>query len=186
MSIAAWMRWFASHEAESQAILDGVESSPEFQTLPAIAELDAWAGVSEIRCLARARCRHQPKHFSSSMTTRTADSCWSKPWCGNFRTLLSASVIKAPTPWIIAQEKSLSAIIVHRTADVEGIQRIEELRAANPSPVIVMVSGVDRSELAVRAGATCFLNYGEWLRLGSLVMDLLRRSPATTGPGRTP
>jgi hypothetical protein len=42
----------------------------------------------------------------------------------------------------------------------------------------VMVSGIDRTDAALRAGATCFLNYDEWLRVGSLVTDLLGRSQA--------
>mgnify|MGYP001578304715 CR=1 FL=1 len=76
----------------------------------------------------------------------------------------------------IAQLDTLAAIVAHRAADLDGISLIRELRAANPKVIILMVSGLDRTESAIRAGATCFLNYDEWLRVGSLVTDLLSRS----------
>lgn len=76
----------------------------------------------------------------------------------------------------IAQLDTLAAIVAHRAADLDGISLIRELRAANPNVIILMVSGLDRTESAIRAGATCFLNYDEWLRVGSLVTDLLSRS----------
>jgi hypothetical protein len=36
-----------------------------------------------------------------------------------------------------------------------------------------MVSGLDRSAAALKAGATVFLNYDEWLRIGTIVANLL-------------
>jgi DNA-binding NtrC family response regulator len=76
----------------------------------------------------------------------------------------------------IARTESLAAIVAHRAADLDGISLIRGLRAANADVIIVMVSGLDRTLSAIRAGATCFLNYDEWLRVGSLVTDLLSRS----------
>lgn len=87
---------------------------------------------------------------------------------------------------VIAREKPLSAIVAHRAADMDGIHLIEELRAANPGVIIVMVSGIDRSESAVRAGATCFLSYDEWLCIGRLVTDLLSQPPTVPDAGVTP
>lgn len=78
----------------------------------------------------------------------------------------------------IATTESLAAIVAHRAADMDGISMIRALRAANPDAIILMVSGLDRTESAIRAGATCFLNYDEWLRVGSVVTDLLSRSHA--------
>jgi len=78
----------------------------------------------------------------------------------------------------IATHEPLAAIVAHRAADMDGISLIRTLRAANPNVIILMVSGLDRTESAIRAGATCFLNYDEWLRVGSLVTDLLARSHA--------
>ncbi len=60
-------------------------------------------------------------------------------------------------------------------ADAVKIARLNHL-AAIPHVIILMVSGLDRTESAIRAGATCFLNYDEWLRVGSLVTDLLSRA----------
>lgn len=81
----------------------------------------------------------------------------------------------------IARSGALSAIIAHRAADLDGITLIRELRSANSTVIILMVSGLDRTESAIRAGATCFLNYDEWLRVGSLVTDLLARAQAING-----
>jgi CheY-like chemotaxis protein len=78
----------------------------------------------------------------------------------------------------IAQSEPLAAIIAHRAADLDGISLIRELRAASPDVIILMVSGLDRTDKAIRAGATCFLNYDEWLLVGSLVTDLLSRQQA--------
>lgn len=78
----------------------------------------------------------------------------------------------------IATTEELAAIIAHRAADMDGISMIRALRAANADVIILMVSGLDRTESAIRAGATCFLNYDEWLRVGSVVTDLLSRSQA--------
>ncbi len=81
----------------------------------------------------------------------------------------------------IALVPNLAAIVAHRAADLDGITLIRELRAANPRVIILMVSGLDRAESATRAGATCFLNYDEWLRVGSLVTDLLSRAAEPSG-----
>jgi CheY-like chemotaxis protein len=82
----------------------------------------------------------------------------------------------------IAARGDIAAIVAHRAADLDGISMIRALRAANPEVIILMVSGLDRTESAIRAGATCFLNYDEWLRVGSLVTDLLSRSQAISNP----
>lgn len=78
----------------------------------------------------------------------------------------------------LARSEALSAIVAHRAADLDGISLIRELRAANSEVIILMVSGLDRTQKALQAGATCFLNYDEWLCVGSLVTDLLSRKQA--------
>ncbi len=75
-----------------------------------------------------------------------------------------------------------AAVVVHRAADVDGITLLRRLRDANPTVPIVMVSGIDRSQVAVAAGATTFLNYDAWLRIGSVVADLLARAPMDSQP----
>jgi DNA-binding NarL/FixJ family response regulator len=68
-----------------------------------------------------------------------------------------------------ARAGGLAAIVTHRTFDVEGVDLVRQLREVDPHVPIVMVSGMDRAEAALAAGATSFLPYDEWLRLGSVV-----------------
>lgn len=78
----------------------------------------------------------------------------------------------------IARAVNLAAIITHRTFEMEGGELVRRLRDADPKVPIIMVSGMDRSEVAMAAGATAFLHYDEWLRIGTLVESHLRREPA--------
>lgn len=75
----------------------------------------------------------------------------------------------------VASAKKLhpAVIIVHRAGGLDGIETIRQIREANASTPIVYVSGYDRSHEAVRAGANCYLNYDAWLRIGTVVADLL-------------
>ena len=74
---------------------------------------------------------------------------------------------------VMAKTAELSAIISHRTTETAGIALLRELRAINPQVPLVMVSGVDRRELALAAGADRFLLYDEWLRVGTVVEELV-------------
>jgi hypothetical protein len=47
----------------------------------------------------------------------------------------------------------------------------------------VMVSGMDREEAALAAGADVFLHYDEWLRIGSVVEQLLAAKSDTRPSG---
>jgi CheY-like chemotaxis protein len=78
----------------------------------------------------------------------------------------------------LAQSDVLDAAIVHRAADVDGITLVRMLRTINPTVPIVMVSGLDRTGQALEAGATSFLNYDAWLRIGTVVAEhvLARRA----------
>ena len=42
---------------------------------------------------------------------------------------------------------------------------------------IVSVSSIDRTDAVVAAGANVFLNFEEWLRVGTVVAELLARTP---------
>lgn len=64
-------------------------------------------------------------------------------------------------------------IIVHRTDDMSGPQLIRRLRAAGTKVPIVMVSGRSDCPEAIEAGATTFLNYDAWLRIGAIVEEIL-------------
>lgn len=63
----------------------------------------------------------------------------------------------------------LAAIITHRTFEHAGADLVHQFRAVDPNVPIVMVSGIDRERSALDAGATSFLHYDEWLRIGSVV-----------------
>jgi DNA-binding response OmpR family regulator len=79
----------------------------------------------------------------------------------------------------LARSGKFSAIITHRTFEFDGIALVALLRAANPAVPILMVSGRDRENDALGAGATRFMSYDEWLRLGNVMAALLAqtRSP---------
>lgn len=80
----------------------------------------------------------------------------------------------------LVRAEKLDAIVAHRAAEVDGLTLIRMLRQANPTIPIVMVSGFDRAKEAITAGATCFLSYDAWLRIGTVVAELLA---ATTSAG---
>lgn len=85
---------------------------------------------------------------------------------------------------LAAHDPACVAIVTHRTAEIRGIELLACLRAANHAIPIVMVSGIDRRDAALSAGADAFLLYDEWLRIGTLVADTLqrRRGPHPTRP----
>jgi DNA-binding NarL/FixJ family response regulator len=74
---------------------------------------------------------------------------------------------------------AVSVVITHRTFDYQGFELVELLRRAAPTLSIVMVSGFDREAGALAAGANRFLNYDEWLRIGTVVEELLPRTDST-------
>jgi CheY-like chemotaxis protein len=78
----------------------------------------------------------------------------------------------------LVRSEKLDAIVAHRAAEVDGLTLIRMLRQANPTLPIVMVSGFDRSKESLAAGATCFLSYDAWLRIGTVVAELL--APTTS------
>jgi CheY-like chemotaxis protein len=78
-----------------------------------------------------------------------------------------------------ARRPSLTAAIVHRAADVDGIELIEMLRKARPTVPILFVSGGDMRSKALEVGASAFLNYDAWLRVGAVVDDMLRTGAST-------
>lgn len=67
-----------------------------------------------------------------------------------------------------------AAVIAHRAEEMDGAALIRALRESNPTVPIVMVSGIDRTEVARASGANSFLHYDEWLRIGTVVADLLK------------
>jgi response regulator RpfG family c-di-GMP phosphodiesterase len=76
-----------------------------------------------------------------------------------------------------AATEELDVVIVHRSADVIGVEMIQMIREVSPTVPIIMVSGIDRSTEALAAGANFFLSYDEWLRIGTVVAELLSLAP---------
>lgn len=89
----------------------------------------------------------------------------------------------------IARLGGLAAIVTHRTREHLGTELVSKFRQVNPSVPIVMVSGIERTAPALAAGADRFMLYDEWLRIGTIVKELLesRRSEKLVhvdlGPG---
>jgi CheY-like chemotaxis protein len=73
----------------------------------------------------------------------------------------------------LARTEPLDAIVVHRAAEIDGITLIQSLRQQNADLPIVMVSGIDRERQALEAGANTFLSYDAWLRIGTVVSEIL-------------
>jgi CheY-like chemotaxis protein len=85
------------------------------------------------------------------------------------------------TPAMVAAERSsLTAAVVHRASDVDGLPMVEMIRKARPLLPILFVSGADLRAKAFEAGATAFLNYDAWLRVGVVVEEMLQ--PGVSAP----
>lgn len=87
----------------------------------------------------------------------------------------------ADTAIATARSDKLTAIVAHRTYDYDGVTLVALLRRANPTVPIVMVSGIDRTPQALAAGANAFLSYDEWLRIGSVVGEVLEKPEEPPG-----
>ena len=72
----------------------------------------------------------------------------------------------------VATEK-FDVIVLHRTEDLSGAELIQTIRALDSDVPIVAVSGIDRTQESLAAGANAFLSYDEWLRIGTVVRELL-------------
>lgn len=81
----------------------------------------------------------------------------------------------------VLQRGPVSAIISHRTFEHSGVELVRLFRAVQPDVPIVMVSGADRTTVAKEAGAASFLHYDEWLRLGTIVQDLMSAEGGRAG-----
>src|SRR3954451_5846037 len=68
----------------------------------------------------------------------------------------------------IAGRDGLDAIVVHRLWDMDGATLIRTLRHINQDVPIIAVSGIDRAQEAIAAGASRFVLYDEWLRIGTV------------------
>ena len=83
-------------------------------------------------------------------------------------------VVETSEALVHLRHQSIDAVIVHRPVGMDGLEAIRSIRDAHSSVPIIMVSSVDYSHEAVEAGATSFLHYDAWLRLGGVVEDVLK------------
>ena len=74
---------------------------------------------------------------------------------------------------LLMAEREYTAIVTHRTREFLGTELVEKLRAVDNQVPIVMVSGIERTAPALAAGADRFMLYDEWLRIGTIVKELL-------------
>lgn len=83
---------------------------------------------------------------------------------------------------LLARAQDIACIVTHRTFETTGAELVRQLREVDPDVPIVMVSGLDREKAAIDAGATSFLNYDEWLRIGTIVeRHMAKRAAAEDG-----
>lgn len=78
----------------------------------------------------------------------------------------------------MARTQDVACVITHRTFDTSGADLVRAIRGVDPDVPIVMVSGMDRAKAALDAGATSFLNYDEWLRIGTIAERHMRARDA--------
>lgn len=84
------------------------------------------------------------------------------------------------------QSVPFDAVVVHRATEVDGVTLIRSLRHVNRTVPIVMVSGIDRTKQALDAGANTFLSYEAWLRIGTVVAELLGAHPPSAEQANAP
>jgi DNA-binding response OmpR family regulator len=68
------------------------------------------------------------------------------------------------------------AIVVHRAIGADAITMIRCIRQHRTTVPIVAVSSIDRTDAVLAAGANVFLNFEEWLRVGTVVAELVSRA----------
>ena len=73
----------------------------------------------------------------------------------------------------VLESEKPEAVIVHRARDLDGVALVQAIRRAAPTTPIVMVSGRDQCPEALAAGANAFLNYDAWLRIGTIVEEVM-------------
>lgn len=84
----------------------------------------------------------------------------------------------------IAGSEHLDAVVVHRAGEMDGATLVRSIRKVAPELAIVLVSGIDRSAVAKAAGADVFVNFDEWLRIGTVVAGLINEPDKSRPPFR--
>ena len=87
------------------------------------------------------------------------------------------------TALLAASSEDYDLIIAHRTTDLDGLTTIRMLRKVSPTVPILMISGIDRSQEAIEAGATAFHSYDQWLLIGGVAAELIATGASVTASG---
>ena len=82
----------------------------------------------------------------------------------------------------LVKSRRLVAVVLHRSLGLSGLDLTRQIRRIDPSIPIVLVSGIDRSSEALQAGASAFLHYDEWLRIGTVVAELTAEKENPAAP----
>jgi DNA-binding NarL/FixJ family response regulator len=86
-------------------------------------------------------------------------------------TLMQTAEVEEATK--VAASLHLDAVVLHRAEDGDAVEVTKAVRSVNTATPIIVVSGIDRSESVLAAGATGFLNFDQWLMLGAVVGNSL-------------
>ena len=82
----------------------------------------------------------------------------------------------------LGADKRTALFVVHRANDADGLPLAEMLRAASPTIPIIYLSGIDRTDAALAAGATTFLQFDQSRLIDRIVRDILRPALRETHP----
>lgn len=115
---------------------------------------------------------HRPRKFLLVDENADGRSLLARTLHRKFPQSLTLECIDADTAVTTARNEKLDAIVIHR-ADLPGVDIIRLIRSISPDVPILAVSGFDRSKESTAAGATRFLNYDEWLLVGTVVAEML-------------
>lgn len=86
------------------------------------------------------------------------------------------------TAMVAAGAGNFDVIVAHRAVDLDGLTLVRMFRKVSPQVPILMLSGIDRTEAALEAGATRFHNYDAWLLVGTVIAEMLSPAPAADSP----
>ena len=120
-----------------------------------------------------------PSRFTFLLVDHNADSrlLLGRTLLRKFPGALIKECDTAPAALAAVQSAAIDVAICHRLDGHDGATVVGLLRQANPAVPIIMVSGINRSHEARKAGANAFLNFDEWLTLGTVVERLLTAKP---------
>lgn len=73
-----------------------------------------------------------------------------------------------------ARQGALTAGVVHRALDADGLPLLEMLRTASAALPLVLISSANNRDAAFSAGANAYLTYDSWVRVGAVVEEVLK------------